>query len=46
MFIRSDIPKLKQDLTIQTHLLGHDLTLKTRWGVGNHLIKIFGLIHT
>jgi 16S rRNA G1207 methylase RsmC len=33
MFIRSDIPKLKRDLTIQTHLLNHDLTLKTRWGV-------------
>ncbi|BAS67987.1 class I SAM-dependent methyltransferase [Bathymodiolus septemdierum thioautotrophic gill symbiont] len=33
MFFRSDIPKLKQDLTLQTHLLGCDLTLKTRWGV-------------
>lgn len=33
MFTRSDIPKLKQDLTIQSHLLGHDLMLKTRWGV-------------
>ncbi|WXU00739.1 MAG: Ribosomal RNA small subunit methyltransferase C [Catillopecten margaritatus gill symbiont] len=33
MFFRNDIPKLKQDLTIQTHLLGHNLTLKTRWGV-------------
>ncbi|MBA5248522.1 Ribosomal RNA small subunit methyltransferase C [hydrothermal vent metagenome] len=33
MFFRNDIPKLKQDLTIKTHLLGHDLTLKTRWGV-------------
>ena len=33
MFTRSDIPKLKQDLKIQTNLLGHDLTLQTRWGV-------------
>jgi 16S rRNA G1207 methylase RsmC len=33
MFTRQDIPKLKQDLSIQTTLLGHDLTLKTRWGV-------------
>lgn len=33
MFIRQDIPKLKKDLSIQTTLLGHDLTLKTRWGV-------------
>ncbi len=33
MFNRDDIPKLKQDLSIQSHLLGHDLTLKTRWGV-------------
>jgi 16S rRNA G1207 methylase RsmC len=33
MFFRNDIPKLKQDLSIQTNLLGHDLTLKTRWGV-------------
>ncbi|HIM57914.1 MAG TPA: class I SAM-dependent methyltransferase [Gammaproteobacteria bacterium] len=33
MFRRQDIPKLKQDLSIQTTLLGHDLTLKTRWGV-------------
>lgn len=33
MFTRQDIPKLKQDLSIQTNLLGHDLTLKTRWGV-------------
>ncbi|MBA5248109.1 MAG: class I SAM-dependent methyltransferase [Gammaproteobacteria bacterium] len=33
MFFRSDIPKLKQALTIQTNLLGHDLILKTRWGV-------------
>jgi 16S rRNA G1207 methylase RsmC len=33
MFSRIDIPKLKQDLSIQTNLLGHDLTLKTRWGV-------------
>jgi 16S rRNA G1207 methylase RsmC len=33
MFSRKDIPRLKQDLSIQTNLLGHDLTLKTRWGV-------------
>jgi len=33
MFTRQDIPKLKKDLSIQTTLLGHDLTLKTRWGV-------------
>ena len=33
MFFRQDIPKLKQDLSIQTNLLGHDLTLNTRWGV-------------
>ncbi len=33
MFTRSDIPKLKQDLKIQANLLGHDLTLQTRWGV-------------
>lgn len=33
MFNRQDIAKLKQDLSIQTHLLGHELTLKTRWGV-------------
>lgn len=33
MFLRQDIPKLKQDLSIQTNLLGVDLTLKTRWGV-------------
>lgn len=33
MFSRKDISKLKQDLSIQTNLLGHDLTLKTRWGV-------------
>ncbi|HIG88471.1 methyltransferase [Candidatus Thioglobus sp.] len=33
MFTRQDIPKLKQDLSIKTTLLGHDLTLKTRWGV-------------
>ena len=33
MFIRQDIPKLKKDLSIQTTLLGHDITLKTRWGV-------------
>ena len=33
MFTRQDIPKLKQDLVVQATLLGHDLTLKTRWGV-------------
>lgn len=33
MFTKNDIPKLKQDLTIQGYLLGHDLTFKTRWGV-------------
>lgn len=33
MFSRDDIPKLKQDLSIQAQLLGHNLTLKTRWGV-------------
>lgn len=33
MFNRQDIPKLKQELSIQTNLLGHGLTLKTRWGV-------------
>jgi len=33
MFTRQDIPQLKQDLSIQATLLGHDLTLKTRWGV-------------
>jgi len=33
MFTRKDIPKLKQDLSVQATLLGHDLTLKTRWGV-------------
>ena len=33
MFTRQDIPKLKKDLSIQTTLLGHNLTLKTRWGV-------------
>ena len=33
MFTRQDIPKLKKDLSIQTTLLGHDLILKTRWGV-------------
>ena len=33
MFTRQDIPKLKQELNIQANLLGHDLTLKTRWGV-------------
>ncbi len=33
MFTKKDIPRLKQDLTIQTNLLGVNLTLKTRWGV-------------
>jgi 16S rRNA G1207 methylase RsmC len=33
MFTRQDIPQLKKDLSIQATLLGHDLTLKTRWGV-------------
>ncbi len=31
--MRNDIKKLKQDLSIKTNLLNHDLTLKTRWGV-------------
>jgi len=31
--MRNDINKLKQDLSIKTNLLNHDLTLKTRWGV-------------
>ncbi|BAF61487.1 class I SAM-dependent methyltransferase [Candidatus Vesicomyidisocius calyptogenae] len=33
MFTKKDIPRLKQDLTIETNLLGVNLTLKTRWGV-------------
>ncbi len=33
MFVRDDIPGLKQDLTVKTNLLNHDLILKTRWGV-------------
>jgi 16S rRNA G1207 methylase RsmC len=33
MYLRNDIDKLKQDLIIETNLLGHDLTLKTRWGL-------------
>ncbi len=33
MFTRRDIPQLKQELSIQTNLLNHNLTLKTRWGV-------------
>ncbi len=33
MFSRDDIPKLKQDLSIQANLLGHDLRFHTRWGV-------------
>lgn len=33
MYQRSELHKLKQDLTIHAHLLGHNLTLKTRWGV-------------
>lgn len=33
MFTRSDIPRLKKELTLEVELLGQDLTLKTRWGV-------------
>jgi len=33
MFTRQDIPKLKQELSVQATLLDHDLILKTRWGV-------------
>lgn len=33
MFNRDDIPKLKQDLTIESNLLDQPLSLKTRWGV-------------
>ena len=33
MFNRQDIPKLKQDLLIESNLMGHKLNLKTRWGV-------------
>jgi 16S rRNA G1207 methylase RsmC len=33
MFNRQDIPKLKQDLLIESDLMGHKLNLKTRWGV-------------
>lgn len=33
MFTKKDVPRLKQDLTIQTNLLGTNLTLKTRWGI-------------
>jgi 16S rRNA G1207 methylase RsmC len=33
MYLRSDITRLKQDLIIETNLLGHDLTFKTRWGL-------------
>ncbi len=33
MFNRDDIPKLKQDLTIESNLLDQSLKLKTRWGV-------------
>ncbi len=33
MFSAKDIAKLKQDLTLNTELLGHNLILKTRWGV-------------
>jgi 16S rRNA (guanine1207-N2)-methyltransferase len=33
MFIRSDIPKLKQNLKINSNLLGFDLEFQTKWGV-------------
>jgi 16S rRNA G1207 methylase RsmC len=33
MFNRQDIPQLKQDLLIESDLMGHKLNLKTRWGV-------------
>ena len=33
MFNRQDVPKLKQDLLIESNLMGHKLNLKTRWGV-------------
>ncbi len=33
MFSRQDLPKLKQDLSVQANLLGADLSFKTRWGV-------------
>ncbi len=33
MFTKQDIPRLKQDLTIQTNLLGANLTIKTRCGI-------------
>ncbi len=33
MFNRDDIPKLKQDLMIESNLLNQPLNLKTRWGV-------------
>lgn len=33
MFLRSDIPKLKQNLIINSNLLGFDLELQTKWGV-------------
>lgn len=33
MFLKNDIPKLKQGLSIHKNLLNHDLTFKTRWGV-------------
>ena len=33
MYSRSDITRLKQDLTVDANLLGHQLTFKTRWGV-------------
>ena len=33
MFNREDILKLKQDLLIESDLMGHKLNLKTRWGV-------------
>jgi len=33
MYLRSDISRLKEDLTIEVELLSHKLILKTRWGV-------------
>ena len=33
MFQRTDIPKLKKDLTLTACLLENELTFKTRWGV-------------
>ena len=33
MYLKKDIPKLKQNLVINTNLLGFDLCLQTKWGV-------------